>query len=109
MHRYFMITLLCSLFCLSCSLEASNKEGTVTVMKSLGVKQCEGGSVSAALIQLKNQLLKAQINVLDEKSSDDGMMHIMVCGANTGDIGVFTIPKKQEIKARRLGFELVND
>lgn len=80
---------------------------TVQVYKETGEKQC-GQQAGSHIDKVKEILIKNKITVLDAKTQDDGMMHIQVCGAPTGQIHVFSIPKASAKRALGLGFKAFN-
>lgn len=75
---------------------------TVMLVKSMGLKQCEGGTVSPDALEA--ELRRAGITPRSPLCGTDGLMHITVCGAGTGDLGVFEISKADVTKAKALGF-----
>lgn len=75
----------------------------ISVYKSLGGIQCQGKGKS--LVVIRQELLNANINVFGNGvKGDDGVARITVCGAPTGEIGIFMINKQDFKKARTLGF-----
>ncbi len=77
---------------------------TLMVFNYDGSRQCEPGS-GTALDVMANQLTRAGVRVISARKGNDGRMHPMVCGGNTGVINIFEI-KEQDIEtARSLGFK----
>lgn len=77
-------------------------EQTVQVFKSFGSVQCHGGG--ADLATLSGQLLGAGLSVRDATCGSDGLMHMTVCGAGDGRIGIFEIAAGDLSQAEQLGF-----
>jgi hypothetical protein len=75
---------------------------TTEVYAYRGVLQCTGGGVT--LTQQRAQLEGAGVSVLSASCGTDGMLHAAVCGAESGEIGVFTIPGDQTSAASKAGF-----
>lgn len=75
----------------------------ISVYKSLGGIQCQGKGKS--LLVIRQELLNANIGVFGNGiQGDDGVARITVCGAPTGEIGIFMINKQDLKKAKILGF-----
>ena len=74
----------------------------VTLYKSFGSVQCTGGGVSFEAMQ--QQLAAAGIQVLSANCGTDGRMHLAVCGAGDGRIGIFEVPATQAEAALARGF-----
>jgi hypothetical protein len=78
----------------------------VEVYKYDGSLQCGlGRQIPAA--DMAAELAAAGIEVHASRKTDDGRAHIAVCGASTGTINAFTIPRGSLDDARRLGFRLL--
>lgn len=88
----------------SCQTEAKSNEAQVTIFKYDGSLQCEGRGVPIESMQ--TQLTDQGIPVTCAESSNDGMMRMMMCGADTGNIHVFRIRGADLSAAQALGFEL---
>lgn len=82
------------------------KGPTVEVYKPTGAKQC-GVAKGVPLSKVKSSLERSKIPVIEAHTQSDGKMHIAVCGAPSGTIHVFKIPKKSLPKAKGLGFRLL--
>jgi hypothetical protein len=68
----------------------------------------KGGFGIGAETPIKNflkKLEKKKIKVVSSKSQEDGLLHSQVCGAPSGKIHVFEIPKIQLKEATQLGFK----
>lgn len=76
------------------------------VYKADGSKQCNktGGMV---LDKMASELSRSSIDVVCSQKTTDGAVHLNMCGADTGIINVYTIPKVSMIDAERLGFRNV--
>lgn len=90
----------------SCQTEAKSNESQVTIFKYDGSLQCEGTGVS--IESMKAQLAEQGIPVTCAESSNDGMMRMMKCGADTGNIHVFSIGGADLSAAEALGFALTS-
>lgn len=77
---------------------------TVRVYKPTGEKQCGMGN-PIKLEDMKATIEARKVPVYDAVTQPDGKMHIAVCGAPSGQIHVFEIPKKYFSKIKALGFK----
>lgn len=100
----FGIVASCTL--MACQSVPSTLAQQVKVTKSLALKQCEGDDPKVRLQQLKDQLQQAGIQVYEEALGHDGLVHITVCGASTGQTALFTISATQLGAAQGLGYQL---
>ena len=75
--------------------------GTVKVAKSDGSKQC-GMGPGVSLSVMKKELHETK--VLSSTKVHDGLMRVQVCGASTGMLNVYEIPRADLAKALRKGF-----
>jgi hypothetical protein len=77
---------------------------TVWVTRSAQAESCgsEGEPVEAA----RKALEQAGVKVLEGKRADDGMMHMQMCGADTGQLNAFQISRADLEKAVAAGFAL---
>ena len=75
---------------------------SVTVVKSMGLRQCEGGVVSPD--RLAAELKAAGVTVHTASCGSDGLMRPAVCGGGTHDIGIFSIATADLSKAKQAGF-----
>lgn len=99
MKRYFV---LCSIILLvtGCVEPAAKR---VMIYKSLGGIQCQ--KKISSLTKIRQELINENISVFDKGiEGDDGVARITVCGASTGEIGIFVINQKDLKKAKTLGF-----
>jgi hypothetical protein len=71
-----------------------------------GTLQCGMGE-EIPLEQMADVLRAKGIRILESRKATDGLVHIAVCGASTGAINVFTIPREDLEIARELGFKLL--
>lgn len=75
----------------------------VLIYKFDGSKQCKQGKV----ISLKNMERELKgIDVFSSKKKNDGLMHLSVCGGETGNANVYEIAKKDLAKAKKRGFKI---
>jgi hypothetical protein len=74
----------------------------VAVWKSLGSRQCSGGSTSVE--SLASQLRQAGVAVHAAACGHDGRMRPAVCGQPDGRIGLFDIAAADLDRATALGF-----
>ena len=81
--------------------DTSIKPKTVFVEKSDGSKQCDATS-GISLADMQKQLTDMVIYSSTKKS--DGLMHITLCGAETGMFNVYEIAQTDLEKAKMLGF-----
>ena len=73
-----------------------------SVYKYVGSVQCKAGGTP--LSAMMRQLSDAGIPVLDVSCGTDGRMHITMCGAADGRIGIFEIAEAKLSAAAALGF-----
>jgi hypothetical protein len=81
---------------------ADHGAGRVMVYKYDGSLQCgaaKGLSVEAMAKQLEG------IKIISQSKKPDGLMHIQVCGSNTGMSNVYEIPAGDLKKAESKGFK----
>jgi hypothetical protein len=74
---------------------------TVRVFKYDGSQQCGMGK-AISLATMQNEL--KGIQVISSENKADGLMHMTVCGGNTGNANVYTILKKDLASAAKAGF-----
>ena len=85
---------------------AAKAEESVWVTRPDGSESCETGADTAESLEKGRRILRqAKIKVLAAKKGDDGKFHVQVCGAPTGGLSEYLIPKKQLEKALILGFQ----
>jgi len=82
--------------------KTSSKPSTVFVYKNDGSLQCGVGQAIPAKEMAKEL---GDIKVYSFANKHDGMMHIQVCGSNTGQVNVFEIAKSDLEKALSKGFK----
>ena len=80
---------------------------TIDVYKGLGRKQCEPGGET--LDTLRAQLTRAGVTPSAASCGTDGLMRIAMCGAGTGDVGIFTVRKADAARAANIGFRPLSD
>jgi hypothetical protein len=81
-------------------------EATVEVFMYDGTLQCGLGN-EIPLEEMAKMLTSARIEVLESRKGIDGLNHIAVCGASTGNINVFRIPRKDLAAAQAIGFRML--
>lgn len=59
------------------------------------------------LAAMAKDLEVAGIEVMERRKGTDGLARIAVCGASTGAINVYTIPREALPAAQALGFRLL--
>ena len=107
-ERSSMLLLLAAVLTLlgACN-ESESSTGNVRVFKSSGYVQCEPDTrVTADTMAL--ELTNAGVDVLCSATTGDGMMHIALCGAASGEINVFLIRGANRENAERLGFRPIS-
>lgn len=81
---------------------ADNGKGRVFVFKYDGSLQCGGGKAIAPEVMAKDL---AGVKVFSMAKKPDGLMHIQVCGSNTGMANVYEIAETDLGKAEKKGFK----
>lgn len=81
---------------------ADHGAGRVMVYKYDGSLQCGAGKAIAPEVMGKEL---AGIQIFSAVKKPDGLMHIQVCGSNTGAANVFEISAKELKKAESKGFK----
>ena len=87
------------------SVPAPQKESSgpsAWVKKSAEAKSCEGEGEPSTLA--RKELEKGGVQVLEAVTGGDGLMHLQMCGADTGKQHYFRIPQADVAKAKGLGF-----
>ncbi|MER9304355.1 hypothetical protein [Mesorhizobium sp. M0496] len=74
-----------------------------SVYKYDGTLQCGLGQ-EIPLTEMAQELVDAGVLVISSHKSSDGLLHIALCGALTGQINVYEIPTPDLHKAMQLGF-----
>ena len=85
------------------SAETTSHEPSVEVFKYRGAVQCDQKSGTPPEI-MRNELVKAGVEVISVACGEDGRMHPMLCGTPTGAINILEIPRQKAAQASRLGF-----
>ena len=78
---------------------------SIEVAKYDGSLQCEMGR-PVSLDEMEKELRAANIAVEGKAKKADGIQHPQMCGASTGMMNVYRIPRSDFEKARALGFVL---
>ena len=86
---------------------ADASEEIVKIAKSNGAVQCQAGHVG--LLEMQADLSAHQVRVLSRACGVDGLMHIASCGAEAGELNIFTIAKSDFAKSQALGFQALSD
>ena len=81
---------------------ANNGLGRVMVYKYDGSLQCGGGKALSPDVMAKEL---TGVQVFSSVKKPDGLMHIQVCGSNTGTANVFEISAQDLKKAESKGFK----
>ncbi|MEK7355161.1 MAG: hypothetical protein AAB250_01835 [Bdellovibrionota bacterium] len=84
------------------STGGATQESTVLVYKADGSLQCKAAK-GLSVDEMEKQL--APIKVFSRDKRDDGLMHIQVCGSQTGQINVYEIPVSSQKDAEARGFK----
>ncbi len=82
------------------------EQPTVEVFRYDGSLQCDRGK-EIPLSRMAEELKANGIEVKASRKGQDGLAHISVCGASTGNLNVYTIGKASLSKAQELGFKLL--
>lgn len=81
---------------------STDANGRVQVYKYDGSLQCGSGKAIAPEVMAKDL---TPIKIFNMIKKADGLMHIQVCGSNTGMANVFEISEKDLKKAETKGFK----
>ena len=57
---------------------------------------------------MAGELKDAGIQVMASRSGNDGMMRMALCGSDTGEINIYSIPEQQLQHAVEVGFQPVS-
>ncbi len=101
----FFTLLSCLLFISACK-HSDPSSPYVKVYKYDGSIQCESTGVELNVMAL--ELIVAGIDVVCSQQGHDGLARITVCGADTGNINIYTIHRVNQTSAEELGFSPVN-
>jgi len=77
---------------------------TLEVFKYDGTLQCGQGK-EISLETMAMELTNKGIKVTNSRKGRDGLTHITVCGASTGNLNVYTISAESLSQAKELGFK----
>ena len=72
-----------------------------------GSLQCDTKSEDNSLDRMQAELVANDIQIYKAYKSNDGLIHIQICGSPTGKINVFDINEQDVDKAQAMGFELI--
>ena len=100
------IIIISSLLAMNTCVAASENtsDAKVSVYKPDGSLQCKKNT-GISLVAMENQLINNGVQVFDKRKGSDGKMRIMLCGAKTGRINIFSIQSHDLSKAKKLGFK----
>jgi hypothetical protein len=73
-------------------------------MRPNGEQSCSANGDSS-LKQDQEELKAAHIPVMNSRKANDGKMYIQMCGAPTGSVNAFLIPKSKLPDALALGYK----
>jgi hypothetical protein len=85
-----------------------NRSETVWVGKPDGAQSCSPDS-GISLAQGVKELENAHITVLESKKGSDGNVHIQMCGAPTGSLNLFLIPRESVRASQAIGFQEITN
>ncbi len=77
------------------------------IFKYDGSIQCESDGISREGMLF--ELTQAGIDVLCSQKGNDGLGRIAMCGADTGNINIFTINSASYQDAEKIGFQLTSE
>lgn len=86
------------------SAASSSTEETIWVTKSDGSKSC-GAKKGIPLEAGKKALTQAGVRVITASKGNDGKVYIQSCGAPTGKVNAYKIPKADLQRASELGYK----
>lgn len=81
----------------------------VSIYKTDGSLQCHSEVLDTSLEEMQQALINNDIQVHHAAKSNDGLMHLQLCGSPTGNINVFKISESDIEKAQAHGFILMVD
>lgn len=90
----------------SAVLQIMPMESSGIIYKHVGSVQCDGGGTSVPAMQ--QQLTDAGIQIFSADCGLDGYMHVTMCGADDGHIGIFEVSESQAQSVLALGFKPLN-
>ena len=107
MKKYQNFTLIIlALIVLSSCLHNDSSPSHTKVFKYDGSVQCDPSEIE--LDEMAMELINAGIDVVCSQKGNDGSPRLAVCGADTGNINIYTINTSNLPDAEALGFESVN-
>jgi hypothetical protein len=85
--------------------QATQPQG-ISLYKATGSRQCAPAAAAhqQRLLDAVNSLAGAGVRVLESSCGNDGLMHITLCGAETGEIWIVTVTPESRDKALAQGF-----
>ena len=88
--------------------EAADAAPADAAMLARGKAIATGGDATKGipLEQMRGTLTKKKVLVYQARTQSDGLMHMTLCGAPSGTVHIFTIPKKDLKAATKLGFKI---
>ena len=84
------------------AVDSANPLSKIQVFKYDGSLQCGTGK-SIPIAEMQKEL--GTLIVYKAESKPDGLMHVQMCGTNTGKANVYTIDSNKLEEARKMGFK----
>ncbi len=84
------------------AVDSVNPLNKIQVFKYDGSLQCGTGK-AIPIVEMQKEL--GTLIVYKAESKADGLMHVQMCGTNTGKANVYTIDSNRLEEARKLGFK----
>jgi len=102
-----MLALVAALGVAACAGPTRADESNVTMWKSLGSRQCQGGGKTAQ--ELADALRSAGVEVVSVACGSDGNVRPMLCGLPDDKIAVVELPAAQRALATAQGFASITE
>jgi hypothetical protein len=102
-----MIALTAALAASACAAPTHADGARVSMWKSLGSRQCQGGGTTAQA--LADSLRNAGVDVVSVGCGRDGNIRPMLCGLPDDRIAVIELPDAQRALARAQGFAPISE
>jgi hypothetical protein len=96
------ITLAAALVCAGCAVATRAAGPSVTMWRSLGSRQCQGGGTTADA--LADSLRHSGVEVVSVACGRDGNIRPQLCGIPDDRIAVIELPAAQQALAEAQGF-----
>lgn len=104
-HLKFTLVLFSLVFLSSC-LNDDSSQPYIKVFKYDGSLQCQSQGIE--LDTMAFELINAGIDIVCSQKGHDGMVYTTVCGADTGNINIYSINTSNLPDAENLGFNPVS-